>query len=33
MRVIDFFDRRNLARFDVSEGLVGGAAYDAQACR
>src|SRR3954452_4031367 len=29
MRVIEFFDRRNLARFDVGEGLVGGAAYDA----
>src|SRR3954467_2789645 len=29
MRVIEFFDRRNLARFDVSEGLVGGTAYDA----
>jgi 3-isopropylmalate dehydrogenase len=29
MRVIDFFDRRNLARFDVSQGLVGGSAYDA----
>ena len=29
MRVIEFFDRRNIARFDVSEGLVGGAAYDA----
>jgi 3-isopropylmalate dehydrogenase len=29
MRVIEFFDRRNIARFDVSEGLVGGAAYEA----
>src|SRR5579863_2418747 len=29
MRVIEFFDRRNIARFDVNEGLVGGAAYDA----
>ena len=29
MRVIEFFDRRNIARFDVGEGLVGGAAYDA----
>ena len=29
MRVIEFFDRRNIARFDVSQGLVGGAAYDA----
>jgi 3-isopropylmalate dehydrogenase len=29
MRVIEFFDRRHLASFEVSEGLVGGAAYDA----
>src|SRR5690349_771666 len=29
MRVIEFFDRRNIARFEVSQGLVGGAAYDA----
>src|SRR5260370_19245153 len=29
MRVIEFFDRRHIASFDVSEGLVGGAAYDA----
>ncbi len=29
MRVFEFFDRRNIARFDVAEGLVGGAAYDA----
>src|SRR5689334_22522686 len=29
MRVIEFFDRRNIARFDVGQGLVGGAAYDA----
>jgi 3-isopropylmalate dehydrogenase len=29
MRVIDYFDRREIARFDVAEGLVGGAAYDA----
>ena len=29
MRVIEFFDRRNIARFDVGEGLVGGASYDA----
>src|SRR5712691_8475807 len=29
MRVFDFFDRRNIARFDVGESLVGGAAYDA----
>ena len=26
MRVVEFFDRRNIARFEVSEGLVGGAA-------
>src|SRR5436853_7783420 len=29
MRVIEFFDRHHLASFEVSEGLVGGAAYDA----
>src|SRR5437868_615573 len=29
MRVVEFFDRRHLASFEVSEGLVGGAAYDA----
>src|SRR5690242_7404174 len=29
MRVIEFFDRRHIASFDVSEGLVGGSAYDA----
>ncbi len=29
MRVIEFFDRRHIASFDVEEGLVGGAAYDA----
>jgi len=29
LRVIEFFDRRHLASFDISEGLVGGAAYDA----
>src|SRR6266481_1982482 len=29
MRVFEFFDRRNIARFDVGEGLVGGAAYEA----
>jgi 3-isopropylmalate dehydrogenase len=28
-RVIDYFDRHDIARFDVSEGLVGGVAYDA----
>src|SRR5437764_4618951 len=29
MRVVEFFDRRHIASFEVSEGLVGGAAYDA----
>ncbi len=29
MRLFEFFDRRNIARFDVGEGLVGGAAYEA----
>jgi 3-isopropylmalate dehydrogenase len=29
LRVVEFFDRRGIARFDVSEGLVGGSAYDA----
>jgi 3-isopropylmalate dehydrogenase len=29
LRVIEFFDRRRIASFEVSEGLVGGAAYDA----
>jgi 3-isopropylmalate dehydrogenase len=29
IRVVEFFDRRNIARFEVGEGLVGGAAYDA----
>jgi 3-isopropylmalate dehydrogenase len=28
-RVIEFFDRRHIASFALSEGLVGGAAYDA----
>src|SRR5438445_6665875 len=28
LRVIDFFDRRHIASFDISEGLVGGAALD-----
>jgi 3-isopropylmalate dehydrogenase len=28
MRVIEFFDRRHIASFEVSEGLVGGSAYD-----
>src|SRR6266581_5103113 len=29
MRVVEFFDRRHIASFDISEDLVGGAAYDA----
>ena len=29
MRVAEFCDRRNIARFDISQGLVGGSAYDA----
>src|SRR5260370_7186875 len=29
MRVFEFFDRRGIARFDIAEGLVGGAAYEA----
>src|SRR5262249_22227056 len=29
LRVIEFFDRRRIAGFEVDEGLVGGAAYDA----
>ena len=29
MRIAELFDRRGIARFDVSEGLVGGAAIDA----
>ena len=29
LRVIEFFDRRHIASFDIGEGLVGGAAYDA----
>src|SRR5438477_5776310 len=29
MRVIEFFDKRHIASFEVSEGLVGGSAYDA----
>jgi 3-isopropylmalate dehydrogenase len=28
LRVIEFFDRRHIASFEVTEGLVGGAAYD-----
>jgi len=29
LRVVDFFDRRGIASFAITEGLVGGAAYDA----
>src|SRR5271163_1408206 len=29
LRVVDFFDRRQIASFEIAEGLVGGAAYDA----
>src|ERR1700732_3221253 len=29
MRIIEFFDRRRIASFEVGEGLVGGAAFDA----
>jgi 3-isopropylmalate dehydrogenase len=29
LRVVHFFDRRHIATFDISEDLVGGAAYDA----
>ena len=29
LRVVEFFNRRSIARFDVGEGLVGGASYDA----
>jgi 3-isopropylmalate dehydrogenase len=29
MRVVEFFDRRRIASFEISEGLVGGAAFDA----
>ncbi len=28
LRIVDFFETRNLARFEVSEDLVGGAAFD-----
>src|SRR5580692_3829974 len=28
LRVIEFFDRRHLASFEITEGLVGGAAFD-----
>jgi 3-isopropylmalate dehydrogenase len=29
MRVVEFFDKRRIASFDVEQGLVGGSAYDA----
>ncbi|HZU88124.1 MAG TPA: 3-isopropylmalate dehydrogenase [Stellaceae bacterium] len=29
LRVVDFFDRRRIASFEIAEGLVGGAAIDA----
>jgi 3-isopropylmalate dehydrogenase len=29
LRVVEFFDRRQIASFEIIEGLVGGAAYDA----
>jgi 3-isopropylmalate dehydrogenase len=29
-RLIDWFDRRRLVRFEIGEGLVGGAAYEAE---
>ena len=29
LRVVEFFDRRRIASFDITEGLVGGAALDA----
>ena len=29
LRVVELFDRRRIASFDITEGLVGGAAYDA----
>ena len=28
LRVVEFFDRRHIASFEVTEGLVGGAALD-----
>ena len=33
LRVIEFFDRRYIASFEVTEGLVGGAACDASRLR
>jgi 3-isopropylmalate dehydrogenase len=29
MRVVEFFDKRHIASFDITHGLVGGSAYDA----
>jgi 3-isopropylmalate dehydrogenase len=29
MRIVEFFDRRHIASFEIGEGLIGGAAYDA----
>ncbi|MBV9824950.1 MAG: 3-isopropylmalate dehydrogenase [Alphaproteobacteria bacterium] len=29
MRVVEFFDKRRIASFDIKQGLVGGSAYDA----
>src|SRR5882762_3443335 len=29
MRIVEFFNRRRIASFEIGEGLVGGAAYDA----
>src|SRR6185312_2719878 len=29
MRVVEFFDNRRIASFDIGHGLVGGSAYDA----
>src|SRR3984893_8219787 len=29
MRIVEFFDRRHIASFEIGEGLVGGAAFDA----
>ena len=30
LRLVEFFERRRIASFEISEGLVGGAAYDAE---
>src|SRR3954447_6455986 len=29
-RLIEFFDRQGIAKFEIEEGLVGGAAYEAR---